>query len=92
VLEQERLRGLVEGLRSDETIRDATKQLLEAGPAAEPVLLRALERRELDIRVRAAELLKHILGGVLPFDPYASEEVRRRQLGLLREFYERRAG
>jgi len=92
VLEQERLRGLVEGLRSDETIRDATKQLLEAGTAAEPFLLRALERRELDIRVRAAELLKHIVGGALPFDPYASEEVRRRQLGLLRDHYERRAG
>jgi hypothetical protein len=48
------------------------------------VLIVALERREMDLRVRACELLKQMLGGSVDFDSYAAEEIRRRQIAALR--------
>jgi lipopolysaccharide export system ATP-binding protein len=80
LLEQERVRRWVEALRRNETVRGATEELLKRGQAAVPALLEALERRELDVRVRAYEVLKHIVGPV-DFDPYAApDEHRLRQL------------
>ncbi len=84
ILEQEKLRRWVEGLRSNETLRTATEELVRKGRAAVPVLLEALERRELDVRVRACEVLKHILVGAVDFDPYSPDEIRQRQIAVLR--------
>jgi lipopolysaccharide export system ATP-binding protein len=84
LLEQERLYRWVEGLRHNETLRTATEELVKRGRAAAPALLEALERRELDLRVRACEVLKHVLGAAVDFDPYAPDEVRQRQIVVLR--------
>jgi lipopolysaccharide export system ATP-binding protein len=84
LLELERMRRFVEGLRSNETVRAATEELARRGRSAVPVLIEALERRELDLRVRAAEVLKHIVGPI-DFDPYAvPDEARLRQIAILR--------
>jgi lipopolysaccharide export system ATP-binding protein len=84
LLEQERLRRWIEGLRYNESLRASTEELLKRGKAAAPALIEALERRELELRVRACEVLKHILGGAVEFDPYAPDEVRQRQIAVLR--------
>lgn len=84
LLEQEKMRRWIEGLRNNETLRAATEELLKRGRAAAPALIEALDRRELDLRVRAGEVLKHILGGAIDFDPYAPDEVRHRQVAALR--------
>lgn len=84
VLEMERLRRWVEALRNNATLRTATEELVKRGKIAVPVLIEALERRELELRVRAGEVLKHILGIAIDFDPYAPDEVRQRQIINLR--------
>lgn len=84
LLEAERMRRFVEGLRHNDTLRANTEELLRRGKSAVPVLIEALERRELDLRVRACEVLKHIVGP-FDFDPYAPDEtVRQRQIAVLR--------
>lgn len=85
MLDQERMRRWIEGLRLNDTVRSSTEELIKKGRAAIPVLLEALERRELDLRVRASEVLKHISGGPIEFDPYAPDEVRHRQVAMLRK-------
>jgi len=91
LLEQERIRRLIEGLRQNETLRPATEELIRRGRTAVPLLLEALERREVDLRVRACEVLKHILGAAIEFDPYAPEESRQRQMAFLRQKWRSRA-
>ena len=91
LLDQEKLRRLIEGLRNNETLRPATEELIRRGRTAAPALIEALERRELDLRVRASEVLKHILGTSIDFDPYAPDEVRRRQIAMLRNQWLTRA-
>lgn len=84
LLEQERMRRFVEGLRHNDTLRSSTEELVRRGRTAVPVLIEALERRELDLRVRACEVLKHIIGP-FDFDPYTPEEpLRMRKIALLR--------
>ena len=85
LVDQERMRRWIEGLRHNDTLRSATEELVKRGRAAVPVLIEALDRRELDLRVRACELLKHILGGAVDFDPYAPDEVRQRLAAMLRQ-------
>ena len=87
LLEQERMRRWIEGLRHNDTLRSATEDLIKRGRSAIPVLLEALDRRELDLRVRVGEVLKHILGGPIDFDPYAPDDVRPRQIAMLRNRY-----
>jgi lipopolysaccharide export system ATP-binding protein len=84
LLEQERLRRWIEGLRNNDTLRASAEELVKRGKAAAPALIEALERRELDLRVRACEVLKHVLAGAVDFDPYAPDEVRQRQIVVLR--------
>jgi hypothetical protein len=55
-------------------------------------LLEALERRDVEMRRQAFEVLQKILGGPVAFDPYAPEAQRRQQLAQLRESTERKAG
>lgn len=84
LLEQERMRRCVEGLRHNDTLRSSTEELVRRGRASVPVLIEALERRELDLRVRACEVLKHIIGP-FDFDPYTPDEALRvRKIALLR--------
>lgn len=84
LLENERARRFVEGLRHNDTLRSCTEELLRRGRSAVPALIEALERRELDLRVRASEVLKHIVGP-FDFDPYTPDEaLRTRQIALLR--------
>lgn len=84
LLEHERSRRYVEGLRHNDTLRSSTEELLRRGKSAVPALIEALERRELDLRVRACEVLKHIVGS-FDFDPYTPDEaLRMRQIALLR--------
>jgi lipopolysaccharide export system ATP-binding protein len=91
VLETERTRDLVELLKTDQ--RDAAeRELLQAGRAAVPVLLEALERRDLEVRRMAFHVLQQLLGGAGAFDPYAPEAQRRQQIDRLREQALRKAG
>jgi len=83
LLDQERMRRWIEGLRQNDTVRGATEELIRRGSAAVGVLIEALGRRELDLRVRASEVLKHIVGAI-DYDPYAPDEVRQRQVAMLR--------
>jgi lipopolysaccharide export system ATP-binding protein len=91
VLEQERVRELVEQLRSPQ--RDsAARELVQVGAAAVPALLEALERRDLEMRRVAYHVLQHVMDGVGPFDPYAPEAQRRQQIDRLKESWLRKAG
>jgi lipopolysaccharide export system ATP-binding protein len=91
VLEQEKYRRLVEELKTAEHAR-AAAELIKRGPAAVPALLEALERRDVDLRQQAFEVLKGILKGGADFDPFAPEAQRRQQIAGLREKFERKAG
>lgn len=85
LLDQERVRRWIEALRNNDTLRTATEELVKRGKSAIPALLDALERRELDLRVRVGEVLKHIVGGPIDFDPYNPDDVtRHRKVAALR--------
>jgi lipopolysaccharide export system ATP-binding protein len=92
VVEQEKIHRLIEALRSKSPEHaQATKELVSRGRAALPALLEALERRDLELRRHAAEVIKQILQREITFDPYAPEPLRKHQLLLLREDLERKA-
>jgi lipopolysaccharide export system ATP-binding protein len=91
LLEQERIHRLVEGLRGPEA-GHAAAELRERGHESLPALLGALERRDVEVRCLALDILQHILNRPLSFDPYAPEILRRQQLASLREQLERKAG
>jgi lipopolysaccharide export system ATP-binding protein len=90
LLEEEKMRRLVEQLREKTTVERAIQELTARGRAAVPVLLEALERRELDIRHLAFRLLGMITGEDLMFQSDAPEDVRLRQVAYLRAKLERR--
>jgi hypothetical protein len=91
-LELEKLRRAVENLTDESRRRAATAELLAKGPAAIPVLLDTLERRDRSLRHLAFEVLKHLAreGGPLVYDPDAPDEVRLRQVAYLRARLERK--
>jgi lipopolysaccharide export system ATP-binding protein len=91
VVEQERIHRLIEALKSPDQ-GTAAQELVLRGEAAVPALLEALERRDVEMRRQAAEVLQQILNRAISFDPYAPESLRRHQLMLLREHIERKAG
>jgi lipopolysaccharide export system ATP-binding protein len=92
VLDQEKVRRLVEGLADDRTLQTSMRELAGRGLAVVPVLLEAMERRDAILRRRAFELLKFVAKDYGPFDydPDASTEVRLRQVAYLRARLERR--
>ena len=92
LLEQEKMRRLVEQLRDKANAQAAVHELTARGRQAVPVLLEALERRELDLRHMAFRLLGIITGETLTFQADAAEDVRLRQVAHLRARLERRAG
>jgi hypothetical protein len=90
IVEQERLRKMIEGLKTpDYTL--AAKQLQQAGFLAVPLLVETLERRDVELRRQAFAVLQQILGNGAAFDPYAPEAQRRQQIAMLREKLERKA-
>ncbi len=89
--EQDQMSGLIEQLKTSERAA-AAFELLQYGDEAIPYLLGALERRDVEIRLVAFELLKQLIGNSAEFDPHAPEAHRRRQLAVLRERLERKAG
>jgi lipopolysaccharide export system ATP-binding protein len=90
VLEQERIRRLVENLRTEEQAA-AAEELVRKGASAVPALLDALERRDVELRRQAFGVLQLIDESVL-FDPFAPEVLRRQQIAALRDQFQRRAG
>jgi lipopolysaccharide export system ATP-binding protein len=91
ILEQEKLQRSVENLKGTEHPR-ASQELIQKGPAAIPVLLGALERRDAELRQHAIDVLQQILKHPIPFDAYAPEATRKQQLAALRDVFERKAG
>jgi hypothetical protein len=67
-------------------------ELQRAGMAAVPGLLAALERRDVEVRRQAYQVLQMIVSGPAPFDPFAPEAQRRQQIADLRERFERKVG
>lgn len=82
---------LIERLKSDDRAA-AAAELVRRGPAVVPSLLEALERRDVELRRQALDVLQPLLGGDVPFDPYAPESMRRQQIALLRDRVQRKAG
>jgi lipopolysaccharide export system ATP-binding protein len=92
LLDQEKMRRLVEQLRDRNHMPAAWHELASRGSDAVPVLLEALERRELEVRHLAFRLLESVTGEQLVFQSDAPEDVRLRQVAYLRAKLERRAG
>jgi lipopolysaccharide export system ATP-binding protein len=91
VLAAEKIHRLIERLKTPESAT-AAKELLQQGPAAVPALLEALERRDVEMRRQAFQVLQGILKGPAVFDPYAPEAQRKQQIADLRDHIERKAG
>src|SRR5438105_1041816 len=79
VLEQEKVHRLVERLRTDDQAAAAT-ELRQRGGFAAPALLDALERRDVEMRRQAWQVLQGLLGESASFDPYAPEAQRRQEI------------
>ncbi len=90
VVEQEKVHRLIDRLQANDP--SAVGELIQYGSEAVPVLLEALERRDVELRQHAFEILLRLLGGTLDFDPYAPEAQRRQQIANLRQLSERKAG
>jgi lipopolysaccharide export system ATP-binding protein len=88
----ELLRRDIESLADDGKVKTAMVSIVAKGPAAIPLLLEALERREAVLRRRVFEVLKYLAKEFLPleFDPDAPDEVRLRQTAFLRAKLERK--
>jgi lipopolysaccharide export system ATP-binding protein len=91
VLEQEKIHRLIDALGSSDASA-AAAELAGRGLASVAALLEALERRDVEMRKRAAAVLEHIVKSTIAFDPYAPEAVRRQQISDLRENLQRKAG
>jgi len=90
VLRQERIRRLVELLKTAEQAT-AADELVSEGRSAVPALLDALERRDVELRRQAYQVLL-LIDDSASFDPFAPEALRRQQIAELRAHYQRRAG
>ncbi len=86
---QDRVQSLLDRLRSPD-FQAAALELLQHGSSAIPALVDALAWRDMEMRRRAFEVLQRLWPGV-PFDPFAPEADRLRQLAVLRSRLERRA-
>jgi len=89
LLEQEKLRRWVEQLRDRTLMPTAWHELTKHGTDSVPVLLEALERRELEVRHLAHRLLETVTGETLPFQADAADDIRLRQIAQLRTQLER---
>ncbi len=90
LLDEEKMRRLVAQLRDPDQMPAAWQDLVGRGPAAIPVLLETLERRELDLRHLALRVLEAVTGETLDYQADAADEVRLRQVAHLRARFEGR--
>jgi lipopolysaccharide export system ATP-binding protein len=91
VLEEEKVRRLIENLKTEEQ-PSAAAELRRRGQEAVPALIDALERRDVELRRQAFQLLQDMCQGSVAFDPYAPEPLRRQQIAHLRDQFVRLAG
>jgi len=84
LLEHEKMRRWVEQLRDRDTMPAAWHELTSRGRDAVPVLLEALERRELEVRHLALRVLESVTGEPLTFHADAPDDIRLRQIAHLR--------
>jgi lipopolysaccharide export system ATP-binding protein len=89
LVEQDRVQSLLDRLRTPD-FQTAALELLQHGSSAVPALVEALAWRDMEMRRRAFEVLQRLWQGV-PFDPFAPEAERLRQLAVVRGRLERRA-
>lgn len=90
LLEEEKMRRWVEQLRDRDTMPAAWQELTSRGRDAVPVLLEALERREIDVRHLALRLLESVTGESLSFSADAPDDTRLRQIAMLRVKFDAR--
>src|SRR5262245_13476766 len=85
VLGPERLRGASEGLMGDEaSFRESYTVIMSAGLESVPLLLEAMERRDMEMRRRAYAVLHRLTEGHASFDPYAPPAQRQQEIAALR--------
>src|SRR5207244_5322706 len=82
VIEQEKIHRWIEELKAPSRAA-AAAELLRRSQAAVPALVAALERRDVELRRQALDLLQQIVEWAV-FDPYAPESQRRQQLAAIR--------
>ena len=90
VLEHEKIRTLVERLKTEDHSA-AASEICRWGASAVPVLIEALERRDVELRRHAFQVLQSLVHGAASFDPFAPEVLRRQQIAKLRDQFERKA-
>jgi lipopolysaccharide export system ATP-binding protein len=91
VLEQEKIRELIDLLRSDDHA-GAAAELVSRGREAVPALIEALERKDVELRRQVYQVLQGIMPGGVVFDPYAPQLQREQQITALRHQFDRKAG
>ncbi len=84
LLEQEKLRRWIDQLLDRSQMQTAWNELTVRGKDAIPVLLEALERRELELRHLVLRLLETITGESLRFQADGPDDVRWKQIAQLR--------
>jgi len=90
MIDYEKMRRFVDQLKDKDNWSEAWHELAKRGLDALPVLLDALERRDLDTRHFSYRLLEQITGETLAFQADAPEETRMRQVAYLRAKWDRR--
>ncbi len=84
LLEHEKMRRWIDLLLDRGQMQTAWKELTARGKDAVPVLIDALERRELELRHLALRLLEAITGESLRFQADGPDDLRWKQIALLR--------
>ena len=89
LLEEDKMRRLVDQLVDRQLMPDAWHDLASRGTDAVPVLLEALERREVEVRHMALRVLEAITGESLTFQSDGPDDLRLRQVAHLRARFDR---
>jgi lipopolysaccharide export system ATP-binding protein len=84
LLDEELMRRAVEQLKDRSKLTTAWQEVMAKGRAAIPVLLEALERRDMETRHLAFRLLQTITGEPLDYQADAPDDLRLRQVAFLR--------
>ena len=84
LLDREKLRRWIDQLLDRNQMQTAWNELTAGGKDSIPVLLEALERRELELRHLALRLLEKITGESLRFQADGPDDVRWKQIASLR--------
>jgi lipopolysaccharide export system ATP-binding protein len=84
LLDEELMRRAVEQLKDRAKLTTAWQEIMAKGRAAIPVLLEALERRDMETRHLAFRLLQTITGEPLDYQADAPDDLRLRQVAFLR--------